>query len=112
MSFFLFLSLSLSQAIYFFGAQRPSEFTFLPGLLRPSQEGALCLHPIERVPQASVNRASPVPGALLAFCVNQGIAALSLLYFLIVDSGPPGSSPLKDLNTDEPICKAETETQK
>ena len=40
----VFLSLSLLG--YFFGAQRPSEFTFLPWLLRPSQEGALCLHPI------------------------------------------------------------------
>ena len=44
------------------GVQRLSEFTFLPGLLRPSGEGALQLHPIERVPEASVNRASPVQG--------------------------------------------------
>ena len=66
------------------GAQRLSEFTFLPGLLRPSQEGALRLHPIERVPEASVNRASPMSGTLLAFCVNQGISAsFSFLYFLI-----------------------------
>ena len=37
-----------------------------------------------RAPEASVNRASPVPGALLAFRVNQGISAsFSLLYFLI-----------------------------
>ena len=71
----LSFSLSLSLSGYFFGAQRPSEFTFLPRLLRPSQEGALRLHPIERVPEASVNRASPVPGALLAFCVNQRISA-------------------------------------
>ena len=69
----VFLSLSLLG--YFFGAQRPSEFTFLPGLLRPSRDGALRLHPIERAPEASVNRASPVPGALLAFWVNQGISA-------------------------------------
>ena len=69
----VFLSLSLLG--YFFGAQRPSEFTFLPGLLRPSGEGALRLHPIERAPEASVNRASPVEGALLAFSVNQGISA-------------------------------------
>ena len=55
-----FLSLSLSGS--FFGAQRPSGFTFLPGLLRPSQEGTLCLHPIKRAPEASVNRASPVQG--------------------------------------------------
>ena len=77
----VFLSLSLLG--YFFGAQRPSEFTFLPGLLRPSRDGALRLHPIERAPEASVNRASPVPGALLAFWVNQGISAsFSHLYFL------------------------------
>ena len=92
-----FLSLSLSG--YFFGAQRSSVFTFLPGLLSPSWEGTLCLHPIERAPEASVNRASPVSGALLAFCVNQGIyQPLSRLYFLIVDSRPAGSGPLKDLN--------------
>ena len=64
--------LSLSPSLYFSGwspgAQGLSEFTFLPGL-------ALCLHPIERAPEASVNRASPVPGALLAFCVNQVISA-------------------------------------
>ena len=71
----VFLSLSFSLSGYFFGAQRPSEFTFLPGLLRPSQEGALRLHPIEKAPEASVNRASPVPGALLAFWVNQGVSA-------------------------------------
>ena len=79
----VFLSLSFSLSGYFFGAQRPSEFTFLPGLLRPSREVTLCLHPIKRAPEASVNRASPVSGTLLAFCVNQGISAsFSLLYFL------------------------------
>ena len=72
---FLSLSFSLSLSGYFFGTQRPSEFTFLPRLLRPSREGALRLHPIERAPEASVNRASPVEGALLAFSVNQGISA-------------------------------------
>ena len=78
-----FLSLSLSFSGYFFGAQRFSKFTFLPGLLRPSLEGALHIHPIEGVPEASVNRASPVSGTLLAFCVNQGISAsFSLFYFL------------------------------
>ena len=85
-SFFLFLSLSpsLSFSGWSPGVQRLSEFTFLPGLLRPSREGTLSLHPIERVPEASMNRASPVSGALLAFCVNQEISAsFSLLYFLI-----------------------------
>ena len=71
----LFLSLPLFFSRWSPGVQRPSEFTFLPGLLRPSREGALCLHPIERAPEASVNRASPMPGALLAFSVNQGISA-------------------------------------
>ena len=80
----LSLSLPLSLSGYFFRAQRLSEFTFLPGLLRHTREGTLRLHPIERVPEASVNRASPMPGVLLAFCVNQGISAsFSLLYFLI-----------------------------
>ena len=137
-SFFLFLSLYFSLLGYFFGAQRPSEFTFLPGLLRPSGEGALCLHHLKKAPDAFVNRASsmrpseftflpgllrpsqegtlhlhhfkrasegfgnrasPMSGTLLVFCINQGISAsLSLLYFLIINSGPPGSGPLKDLN--------------
>ena len=84
LSFSLFLSLPLSFSGWSPGAQRLSEFTFLPGLLRPSREGALRLHPIERAPEASVNRASPMSGALLAFCVNQGISAsFSLLCFLI-----------------------------
>ena len=55
----------------------------------PHWEGAWGLH------EQSKSHA----GALLAFCINQGISAsFSLLYFLIVDSGPPGSDPLKDLN--------------
>ena len=93
------LSSSLSLSGYFFGVQRLSEFTFLPGLLRPSREGTLHLHPIERAPDASMNRVSPVPGSLLAFCINQGISAsFSLLYFLIVNSRLPGSGLLKHLN--------------
>ena len=76
--------LSFSLSGYFFGAQRLSAFTFLSGLLRPSQEGVLRLQPIERAPEASMNRASPMSGTLLAFCVNQGISdSFSLLYFLI-----------------------------
>ena len=70
-----FLCLSLSFSAWSPGVHRPSEFTFLPGLLRPSRESALSLHSIERVPEASVNRASPVPEALLAFFINQGISA-------------------------------------
>ena len=67
----------------------------------PRGEGVLHLHPTERAPVASVNRASPMPGALLAFCVNQGISAsfslpysFSLFFIFIFDPGPPGPSPL------------------
>ena len=78
-SFFLSLSVSLCLSVSLLdwspGAQRLSEFTFLPGLLRLSREGALCLHPTERVPEASVNRTSPLSGTSLAFSVNQGISS-------------------------------------
>ena len=91
--------LSLSLRLFLWSAE-PAVFTFQSRLLRPSREGALCLHPIERAPGDFVNSASPESGALLVFCINQGISAsFSLLYFLIIDSGPPGSGPLKDLNT-------------
>ena len=63
-------------------------------------EGALHLHSGERVPAASVNRASPFSGTLLAFCVNQGISAsiLSSLIHSFIHSltpshfGYPGSN--------------------
>ena len=41
-----FLSLSLTLLGWFLGAQRPVLLTLLPGLLRLSREGALCLHPL------------------------------------------------------------------
>ena len=50
-----------------------------------------------------MNRASPVSGTLLAFCVNQGISvsfslpySFSLFFICIFDPGPPGPSPLYD----------------
>ena len=78
---FLSLSPSLSFSGWSPGVQRLSEFTFLPGLLRPSRsvpsphrEGAWGLR----------EQSKPCAGALLAFCANQGISAsFSLLYFLI-----------------------------
>ena len=104
--FFPFPSFSLSVLLsgWLLGAQGLSEFTFLPGLLRPYREGALRLHlggdvlhphPTERAPAASMNRASSVPRALLAFCVNQGRSSpvLSLLSFRLSHhpEGTPGS---------------------
>ena len=86
-SFFLSFSFSLSLSLSFFRLIPLSTEAlwvhFLSGFLRLSREGALHLHPIERVPEAFMNRASPMSGALLVFCVNQGISAsFSLLYFL------------------------------
>ena len=49
--------------------------TFLPGLLTPSREGTLGLHPLERAPGAFMSDASPVSRVLLVLCVNQGISA-------------------------------------
>ena len=57
---FFFLSFSLS--IYFRRIPwnaRPAELTFLPRLLRPSREGTLCLHPLERAPGAYVQQHKP-----------------------------------------------------
>ena len=97
LSFFLSLCLSLSG--YFFGVQKSSVFTFLPGLLRPSGEGTLRLHHIERAPEASVNRASPMKGLSAS---TKEYQPLSLSFaFLSVNSGPPGSGPLKDHNNKE-----------
>ena len=66
LSFFLFclsiclsVSLSLSISGEFLGAQRPAELTFLPELLRPSGEGALSLHPLERAPGAYMQQRKP-----------------------------------------------------
>ena len=111
LSFLFFLSLSLLLSGWFLGAQGLSEFTFLPGLLRPNREGTLRLHqgggilhpnPTERAPAASLNRASSVSGALLAFYVNQGRSSLFLspFTFLIADTvilrdslDPAGAGP-------------------
>ena len=94
-SFFPFLSFSLFVLFswWILRAQGLSEFTFLPGLLRPEQEGAPHLHrgdgvlhphPTKRGPAASMNRESSVSGTLLAFCVNQGRSSLFISCFTIL----------------------------
>lgn len=69
----------------------------VPGLAadaKPNREGTLHLRSIQRAPVASVNRASPVSGASLAFCVNQGISAsFSLLYFSLAGTVFPEGIP-------------------
>ena len=67
------------------GIWRLTVSTHFPGLLRPEREGALCLHSLRRPgghlrPTWTVQ--VPCLGALLASCVNQGISASFLLYFL------------------------------
>ena len=57
-SFFLFLFLFQVDPL----EHRGPEFTFLPRLLRLSQECALCLLSIERAPEAFMNRTSPMQG--------------------------------------------------
>ena len=69
------LSLSLHPANSLERRNPSCSLTFLPGLLRPSREGALCLHSLERVPGAFVSDASPVSRTSLVFWVNQGLSA-------------------------------------
>ena len=112
-SFFPFLSFSLCSSFRMtpWGHRGSLASLFLPGLLRPDWEGALHLHrgggvlrphPTERAPAASMNRASSMSGALLAFCVNQGRSSLFLspFTFLIADAvilrdslDPAGAGP-------------------
>ena len=102
----VFLSLSLSPSLSFSGwspgAQRLSEFTFLPGLLRPSREGALHLHPIEGA-WGLREQSKPRAGALLAFCINQGISAsFSLLYFPV---GRLRTTRFRSIKGPQPVFK-------
>ena len=56
--------------------------------------------PRERVPCAYVKQCKPLVKSFIAFLHKPRNISLflSLFYFLIVDSRPPGSSTLKDLN--------------
>ena len=72
----------------------------LPRLLKPSGGGALCLHPLKRAPGAFMSDTSPVSKGFIGFLRKPRNISLflSLFYFLSIDSRPPGSGPLKDLN--------------
>ena len=72
----------------------------LPRLLRPSWEGALCLHPPQEGARCLHERHKPCVKGFIGFpCKPRNISLfLSLFYFLIINSRPPGSGPLKDLN--------------
>ena len=79
--FFVSLFLSLFFSGCFSWAWRPVVLIFLPGLLRPSPEGTLWLHPLEGAPGAFVSDASPVSRTLLVLCINQEISASFSLLF-------------------------------
>ena len=55
---------------------------------------------------------SPVSRALLVLCVNQGIWASFSLLLSIIDSIPPGSSILKDHNTNGSLKKLKKKKKK
>ena len=86
---FLFLSLFLSFSL----SQREKLLSSLscPGLQDPR----------ERAPCAYVKQCNPrVKGFIGFLCKPRNISLfLSLFHFLIIDSRPLGSRPLKDLNT-------------
>ena len=85
---FLFLSLFLSFSL----SQREKLLSSLscPGLQDPR----------ERAPCAYVKQCKPRVKGFIGFLHKPRNISLflSLFYFLIIDSRPPGSSPLKDLN--------------
>ena len=56
-------------------------------------------HPLERAPCAFVNSTSPVLAFYWFSAWTREYQLLSLFHFLIIDSRPPGSGPLKDCNT-------------
>ena len=68
------LSLSFSYSGWFHGAQGLCAFTFLPGLLRPTREGAQGGAP-SSIREGACGLREQSKSCLLAFCVNQGILA-------------------------------------
>ena len=97
LSFFLSLSLSLRLILWSAEARWAH---FLAQLLRTSWEGSQCLHPFKKVPGAYMKQCKPRVKGFIGFLHKpRNISlSLSLFYFLIVNSRPPGYGPLKDLN--------------
>ena len=95
----VFLSFSLSLRLTLWSTEARWAH-FLARRLTPSWEGALCLHPLERAPGAYMKQCKLCVKSFIGFLRKPRNISLflSLFYFLIIDSGPPGFGPLKDLN--------------
>ena len=100
MSFFLSLSLSLSPQLILWSvethhahspAQAAKTLSKRHTVPSPPQEGIQCLRELHK----------PCVKGFIGFLHKPRNISLflSLFYFLIIDSRPPGSGPLKDLNT-------------
>ena len=89
----VFLSFSLSFSL--FQANSLEHRSPLSSLSCPGLRG-----PRERAPCAYVKQCKPRVKGFIGFLHKPRNISLflSLFYFLIIDSRPPGSSPLKDLN--------------
>ena len=88
--FLLFLSLSFSLSLSPANSlerRNPSCSLPCPGLQDPRK----------RAPCAYVKQCKPHGKGFIGFLRKPGSIGLSLFCFLIVDCGPPGSGPLKDL---------------
>ena len=81
------LSLSLSLFCWFLGAQRPVLLTLLPGLLRLSREGALCLHPPREGTRCLHERCKSCVKDFIGFLHKPGNISLFLSFTFL--SSPP-----------------------
>ena len=81
------LSLSFSFSGWSPEAQELSAFTFLPGLLRPTREGAQggATSAIQEGACGLREQSKSCAGALLAFCINQGISASFLFFIFLIE---------------------------
>ena len=106
-----FLSLSLSLRLFLWNTE--VLCVHFPALASKTlSRRHSVLHPIERAPEASVNRASPVQGLYWLSVQTKEYQLLSLSFtFLSVDSTPPGSGPLKDLKKWGPEQELDTPRQ-
>ena len=96
----VFLSLSLSLRLIFWSAETRRAHSPAQASKTLSRRHTVPSPHLERAPAAFMSDASPVSKDFIGFMRKPRNISLflSLFYFLIIDSGPPGFSPLKDPN--------------